>query len=90
MAKFFTILFFALIVQISAQTSAPKFINYQGVARDASGTPITSVFDIQFTIKNATATVHNEFQNGIQPNALGLFSTIIGKAPKYFNSFCLG
>lgn len=81
MAKFFTILFFALIVQISAQTSAPKFINYQGVARDASGTPITSVFDIQFTIKNATATVHNEFQNGIQPNALGLFSTIIGKAP---------
>jgi hypothetical protein len=81
MAKFFIILFFALIVQISAQTSAPKFINYQGVARDASGTPITSVFDIQFTIKNATATVHNEFQNGIQPNALGLFSTIIGKAP---------
>jgi hypothetical protein len=81
MAKFFTFLFFGLIVQISAQTSAPKFINYQGVARDASGTPITSVFDIQFTIKNATATVHNEFQNGIQPNALGLFSTIIGKAP---------
>lgn len=81
MVKFFTILFFAFIVQISAQTSAPKFINYQGVARDASGTPITSVFDIQFTIKNATATVHNEFQNGIQPNSLGLFSTVIGKAP---------
>lgn len=81
MAKFFTILFFALIVQLKAQTTAPKFINYQGIARDASGTPITSAFDIQFTIKNSTATVHNEFQNGIQPNSLGLFSTVIGKAP---------
>lgn len=81
MPKFFTVLFFAIIVQISAQTSAPKLINYQGIARDASGTPITSAFDIQFTIKNATATVHNEFQNSIQPNSLGLFSTVIGKAP---------
>ncbi len=81
MPKFFTVLFFAIIVQVSAQTSAPKFINYQGIARDASGTPITSAFDIQFTIKNPTATVHNEFQNGIQPNSLGLFTTVIGKAP---------
>jgi hypothetical protein len=81
MPKFFTVLFFAIIVQVSAQTSAPKLINYQGIARDASGVPITSQFDIQFTIKNPTATVHNEFQNGIQPNSLGLFSTVIGKAP---------
>ena len=81
MYKFFIALFFAVIFQFNAQTSSPKFINYQGIARDAAGTPITSAFDIQFTIKNPTTTVHNEFQNGIQPNSLGLFSTIIGKAP---------
>ena len=81
MFRLFTILFIVSIFRLNAQTSAPKLINYQGLARDAAGVPITSNFDIQFIIKDATSVVHNEVQIGISPNSLGLFSTLIGKPP---------
>lgn len=83
MLKFFTVLLFLVIFKVSAQTSSPNLINYQGVARDASGVPITTAFDIQFIIKDLTQVVHNETQNGIQPNALGLFTTKIGISPNF-------
>lgn len=81
MYRLFTLLFLTFIYNINAQTSLPKSFNYQGIARDASGIPITSPFDIQFIIKDASTNVHNEVQTGIQPNALGLFTTLIGKPP---------
>ncbi len=83
MLRFFTVLFFLVTFKVSAQTSAPKLINYQGVARDAAGVPITAPFDIQFIIKDISQVVHNETQNGIQPNALGLFTTKIGISPTF-------
>lgn len=81
MYRLFFAIFFSLIFKYSAQTTAPKLINYQGIARDASGVPITNPFDIQFIINDASSIVHNEIQTGISPNALGLFNTIIGKPP---------
>jgi hypothetical protein len=83
MLRFFTVLFFLVTFKVSAQTSAPKLINYQGVARDPAGVPITAPFDIQFIIKDISQVVHNETQNGIQPNALGLFTTKIGISPTF-------
>ncbi|MDO9001190.1 MAG: hypothetical protein Q7W45_15605 [Bacteroidota bacterium] len=81
MIRVFTVFIFVFVFNAGAQTSAPKSINYQGVARNAGGVPITNPFDIQFIIKDATTIVHDETQFGIQPNSLGLFSTLIGKAP---------
>ncbi|MBL7911764.1 MAG: hypothetical protein JNJ41_11965 [Bacteroidia bacterium] len=83
MLRLLTVLFLFAIFQIGAQTSAPKFINYQGVARDANNVPITTPFDIQFIIKDLTQIVHFETQNNIQPNSLGLFSTKIGMSPTF-------
>lgn len=78
MGKIFTALFLLIVVNICGQTTSPKFINYQGVARDASGDPIVTPFDIRFTITNPATTVHVETQTGLQPNQFGLFSTLIG------------
>jgi len=80
MGKIFTVLFLCFVLNISSQTTAPKFINYQGIARNASGDPITTSFDVRFTITNPTTTVHQETQTGIQPNQFGIFNTLIGSA----------
>ncbi len=80
MGKIFTVLFLFIVANIIGQTTAPKFINYQGVARDASGNPLTTPFDIRFTITNPATTVHIETQTNLQPNQFGLFSTLIGAA----------
>lgn len=80
MSKVFTALFLFIVVNICGQTTAPKFINYQGVARDASGNPLATAFDIRFTITNPATTVHIETQTNLQANQFGLFSTLIGAA----------
>ncbi len=80
MRKIFTAFFLLIIITICGQTNAPKFINYQGVARDASGVPVATPFDIRFTITNPATTVHIETQTNLQPNQFGLFSTLIGAA----------
>ncbi len=75
------IYFFILIAfsKLHAQSGAPPKINYQGVARDASGTPITVPIDLHFIISNnANNTVHDEIQSTIQPNTYGIFNTQIG------------
>lgn len=60
-------------------SQAPSKINYQGVARDVTGSIITTPIDLHFTISNnASNTVHDEFQFGVQPNTFGIFSTQIG------------
>lgn len=61
-----------------AQT--PKFINYQGIARDASGNPIVNQsVNLSFTITNGIlpAYTDNKLTN---TNAFGLFNTTIGSA----------
>jgi hypothetical protein len=80
MGKIFTVIFLSIILNVSGQTTAPKFINYQGIARNANGNPIIAPFDVRFTITNPTTTVHIETQNNIQPNQFGVFNTLIGSA----------
>jgi hypothetical protein len=64
-------------------SQAPQFINYQGVARDANGTPITNtVIGLQFCIATAVnPAFHNEKQLSVPVNSLGLFTTKIGVSP---------
>lgn len=61
-------------------SQSPQFINYQGIARDAAGNPITNtIINIQFKISTSTApNFYTETQNNIPVNGLGLFNTKIG------------
>lgn len=73
---FIPIFLFALIIK----AQVPQTINYQGVARDASGNPIANqTVGLQFNIStSANANFYNETQPSVQTNSLGLFSTKIG------------
>ncbi len=78
MKKIIQIILLALL-PFSLFSQAPAKINYQGVARDASGSPITVPIDLHFTItNNASNIVHDEIQFNIQPNTFGIFNTQIG------------
>lgn len=79
MKNLFCFLVLLMFSKLNAQTGAPPKINYQGVARDASGIPITVPIDLHFIISNnANHTVHDEIQSIIQPNTYGIFNTQIG------------
>ena len=62
------------------KAQVPQTINYQGVARDASGNPLQNqTIGLQFKITTATNNnFYNETQNSVTTNSLGLFSTKIG------------
>lgn len=71
---------FLSILAIIVKAQVPQTINYQGVARDASGNPISNqTVGLQFKITTSTdPNFYNETQNGVSTNSLGLFSTKIG------------
>lgn len=81
MKSIYTIAFCLLALAGITQT-APKLINYQGVARNGQGVPIASKsIKLKFEIKDAlNATLFTETQT-VLSNALGLFNTQIGKEP---------
>lgn len=78
------ILLFLLVLTASATVSAqaPQQIKYQGVARDASGTPLANdTIVVKFDIHTGTASgtiVYTEFHASVPTNAFGLFSVAIG------------
>lgn len=78
MKQFLSILFLVLIT-LPVFSQVPLTINYQGVARDASGNPvINQTIGLQFKISNpANTSFYNETQS-VTTNSLGLFSTKIG------------
>ena len=71
-------------LQLNAQT--PKFINYQGLARDASGIPITNQsVALGFTITNGSSAPFTDSKNATT-NTFGLFNTTIGSSSNPINS----
>jgi hypothetical protein len=77
MRKQLSILFSILTTfVVTAQT--PKFINYQGIARDASGNPIVNQsVSLNFTITNGSSPIYTDSKLS-NTNAFGLFNTSIG------------
>ena len=75
--KIFLILFSSLSIFCWSQTGAPQLINYQGIARDAFGTIITTPIGIQFEVLQSGAPVYVETQTAI-PSAAGIFTVAIG------------
>ncbi len=79
-----TMLFLICSVILKAQT--PKFINYQGLARDASGNPITNQsVALGFTITNGSSAPFTDSKNATT-NTFGLFNTTIGSSSNPINS----
>ncbi|MCW3077174.1 MAG: hypothetical protein JWO32_1783 [Bacteroidetes bacterium] len=78
MKKIILLLLLSLSLQLFSQ--APATINYQGVARNSAGTPVTNtVVTIQFKISSSTnPNFYSEIQNAVPVNSLGLLSTKIG------------
>lgn len=74
------ILFCFAVTTVVAQ--APTEIKYQGVARDAVGTPLANdTLTVKFDIHTGTATgaiVYTEFHAYVPTNQFGLFSVSIG------------
>lgn len=77
--KKLTILMLLLFAKIYSQ--APPTINYQGIARNSAGTPLTNTtITLQFKISTSVnPTFYQETQLAVPVNSLGLFNTKIGK-----------
>lgn len=81
MNKLFTTVLFTLLCAFGF-AQAPRLINYQGIARDALGAPITeTVISLKFEILQGSTVVFSEEHPQINTNKLGLFSTQIGSRP---------
>lgn len=81
MKSIYTIAFCLLALAGITQT-APKLINYQGVARNGQGVPIASKsIKLKFEIKDAGNAIKFTETQTVLSNALGLFNTQIGKEP---------
>lgn len=80
---------FLLFGTLSVFSQAPQSINYQGVVRNTAGVPITtlSTIALKFEISDGTSTiVHQEIQNPVAVNSLGIFNTRIGLSPALSNT----
>lgn len=74
------LILFCLLAVSAVKAQAPQFLNYQGVARNSSGTIITSAIGIKFEILqgSATGTLIYDETNTITPSSAGIFTTAIG------------
>jgi hypothetical protein len=84
--KKYLILAISKIILINLNAQTPKFINYQGLARDASGNPIINQsVALGFTITNGASAPFTDSKN-TTTNGFGLFNTTIGSASNPINS----
>jgi hypothetical protein len=78
----YTIIICMLLCTLQAAAQAPLAFNYQAVARNAAGAPLTNQnISLRLTIRDNSAIgpiVYQETQNGISTNQFGLFTTQIG------------
>src|SRR4051812_28484854 len=83
MKKFYSGIFIAvcILISLSASAQAPQGINYQAVARNASGDPlVNTAVTVVFEIRQGgpVGTVVYNASYGLTTNQFGLFSAVIG------------
>lgn len=86
------LLFFTLFGFLAGTSIAqsPNSINYQGVARDASGTPVANqAIGLEITIRSGSATGTVEYQetHAVTTSDLGLFTLMIGTGTTVSGTF---
>jgi hypothetical protein len=83
------IVLFCLLVTSAIKAQAPQYLNYQGIARDAGGTIITTAIGVKFEILqgSASGTVVYDETNTITPSSAGIFTTAIGSGAPGIGTF---
>jgi hypothetical protein len=84
------ILFLALLLVSAVSFSqAPQFLNYQAIARNASGTIVTTPIGIKFEILqgSSSGTLIYEETNTITPSSAGVFTAAIGNGSAVVGNF---
>ncbi len=86
------VLTFALAIStmMVANAQAPKGFNYQGVARNASGTPVANTpIKLRLTVHDGTSTGTTMYQeyHDITTNTFGLYNVVVGKGNVLFGTF---
>lgn len=73
-------LFHFLFATTLGFAQAPQFLNYQAIARTASGPVANSFVKLQFTVHERTSgnIIYQEAQGGVSTNPYGLFTAQIG------------
>ena len=74
------IITFLVLVSLGVFAQAPQYLNYQGVARDASNNIISTTVGLKFEILQGSATgllVYAETNTSL-PSSAGIFTTAIG------------
>ncbi len=69
-----------LFISLLFKAQAPQFLNYQGIARDASGNLVTTLVGLRFEIIQGSATgfvVYDE-ETTSMPSSAGIFTAAIG------------
>jgi YadA head domain repeat (2 copies) len=77
----------------SALSQIPEGFNYQAIARDGTGNPISDLIDVKIAIlsdDSPETVVWEEEHTGVDPDEHGLFSIVVGQGtclttPKCFN-----
>jgi|GEM_PF-1872477 len=75
-------LFFALSPSPCALSQIPQGFNYQAIARDGSGNPISSAINVKIAIlsdDDPEMVIWEELHSGVDPDDHGLFSIVVGK-----------
>lgn len=81
------VLFFALLLSASVWAQAPQRFNYQGVARNAAGEPLTdSKIGLKLSLTDGAVTLYAETFTPTT-NALGLFTAEVGGGTALAGSF---
>jgi hypothetical protein len=80
-----------IITSTIALAQAPPAINYQAVARNASGAELANqTISLRFTFKNNSAngaTVYQETHSGVSTNQFGLFTVEVGNGTPVSGTF---
>lgn len=85
------LLFALLFLSAVSFSQAPQYLNYQAVARDASGNIITTAIGIKFEILQGSSigTLVYAETNNITPSSVGVFTTAIGSGAASVGTFSL-
>jgi hypothetical protein len=83
------LLYILIVISPALFAQAPQSFNYQGMLRDQTGAPVSTVsaIGVKFIITDGSSNVvHLETQLGVPVSTLGLFSTKIGLSPALSNT----
>jgi hypothetical protein len=75
------LIFLTLRPSPSALSQIPQGFNYQAIARDGSGNPISTAIDVKIAILKSAddaSLIWEELHTGVDPDDHGLFSIVVG------------